>query len=70
LNVTPLGSAPVSVRVGVGAPVVVTVKLPAAPTENVVLAALVIAGGAWFTFNVKLWLVAVPTPLLAVIVIA
>jgi hypothetical protein len=45
------------------------VKLPAAPTENVVLAALVIAG-AWFTFNVKLWLVAVPTPLLAVIVIA
>jgi hypothetical protein len=46
------------------------VKLPAAPTENVVLAALVIAGGAWFTFNVKLWLVAVPTPLLAVIVIA
>jgi hypothetical protein len=69
LNVTPLGSAPVSVRVGVGDPVVVTVKLPAAPTENVVLAALVIAG-AWFTFNVKLWLVAVPTPLLAVIVIA
>jgi hypothetical protein len=70
LNVTPLGSAPVSVRVGVGDPVVVTVKLPAVPTVNVVLAALVIAGGAWFTFNVKLWLVAVPTPLLAVIVIA
>jgi len=68
-NVTPLGSVPVSVRVGVGAPVVVTVKLPAVPTVNVVVFALVIAG-AWFTFNVKLWLAAVPTPLLAVIVIA
>jgi hypothetical protein len=43
-NVTPPGSAPVSVRVGVGDPVVVTVKLPAVPTVNVVLFALVIAG--------------------------
>ena len=67
-NVTPLGSAPVSVTDGVGVPVVVTVKLPAVPTVNVVLLALVIAG-AWFTVRVKLWLAGVPTPLLAVIVI-
>jgi hypothetical protein len=66
-NVTPLGSAPVSVTDGVGVPVVVTVKFPAAPTVNIVLLALVIAG-AWFTVSVKLWLAAVPTPLLAVIV--
>jgi hypothetical protein len=44
LNVTPLGSAPDSVSEGVGVPVVVTVKLPAVPTVNVVLFALVIAG--------------------------
>jgi hypothetical protein len=43
-NVTPLGSAPVSVKDGVGAPVVVTVKLPAVPTVNVELLALVITG--------------------------
>ena len=49
LNVTPLGSAPVSPSEGVGFPVAVTVKLPAVPTENDVLFALVIAG-AWFTF--------------------
>jgi hypothetical protein len=45
-KVTPLGNVPVSASVGVGDPVVVTVKLPAAPTVNVVLLALVIAGGA------------------------
>ena len=44
-NVTPLGSAPVSVRDGVGDPVAVTVKLPAVATVNVVVLALVIAGG-------------------------
>src|SRR5437879_3466176 len=43
-----LGSAPVSVRVGVGVPVVVTVNVPAVPTTNVALLALVIAG-AWLT---------------------
>jgi hypothetical protein len=43
-NVTPLGSAPVSVKVGVGVPVDVLVKLPAVPTVNVVLAALVTPG--------------------------
>jgi hypothetical protein len=52
-NVTPFGSVPVSLSDGVGAPVVVTVKLPAVPTVNVVLFALVIAGD-WFTVSVKL----------------
>jgi len=66
-NVTPLGSVPVSVSVGVGAPVVVTVKLPAVPTINVMLFPLVITG-VWFTFSVKLWFAGLPTPLLAVIV--
>jgi hypothetical protein len=68
-NVTPLGSVPVSVSVGVGDPVVVAVKLPAVPTANVVLFALMIAG-AWFTFSEKLWLAGLPTPLLAVMVSA
>src|SRR5215472_12572307 len=68
-NVTPLGSVPVSVRDGVGVPVVVTVKLEAVPTVNVVLLALVMLGAIpVFTVRVKLWLAGVPTPLLAVIV--
>jgi hypothetical protein len=46
LNETPLGSAPVSVILGVGIPVAVTGNDPATPTVNVVLLALVIAG-AW-----------------------
>ena len=53
--------------VGVGVPVTVTLKLPAVPIVNVVLAALVMAG-AWLTVSVKLWVAGVPTPLLAVIV--
>ena len=70
-NVTPLGSAPVSVRDGVGDPVVVTVKLPAVPTANVVLLPLVIAGAicAVFTVTVKLCEASVPTPLCALMVI-
>src|SRR5216684_1795309 len=52
LNVTPPGSAPVSLSVEAGKPVAVTVKLPADPTVNVVLFALVIAG-AWFTVRVN-----------------
>ena len=43
-KVTRLGSVPVSDKVGVGEPVVVTVKVPAVPTVNVVPAALAIAG--------------------------
>ena len=42
LNVTGLGSAPVSISEGVGLPVAVTVKLPAVPTRNDTLFALVI----------------------------
>ena len=44
LNVTPLGSAPVSLSVGAGDPVAVTVNVPAEFTVNAVLFALVIAG--------------------------
>ena len=65
LNVTPLGSVPLSLRVGVGEPVAVNVNEPAVPTVNVVLLALVMAGG-WLTVSVKLWVAFVPTPLLAV----
>ena len=65
MNVTPLGSVPLSLSVGVGKPVVVTVKLPAAPTVKVVLLALVMAG-AWLTVRVKVWVASLPTPLLAV----
>jgi hypothetical protein len=46
LNVTGLGSAPVSISEGVGLPVAVTVKLPAVPTNNDTLFALVITGAA------------------------
>ena len=44
LNVTPAGRAPDSLRVGVGEPVAMTVKVPAVPAVNVALFALVIAG--------------------------
>ena len=43
-NVTPPGRAPLSLTVGVGKPVVVTVNVPDAPVVNVVAAALVMAG--------------------------
>jgi len=65
VNVTPAGNAPVSLKVGLGVPVAVTVKVPGVPTVNVVLLALVITG-AVFTVSVKLWLAGVPTPLVAV----
>src|SRR5271157_2354479 len=64
-NITPLGKAPVSLRLGVGEPVAVTVKLPAAPTVKAALLALVMAG-AWLTVRVKVWAVGLPTPLEAV----
>ena len=44
LNVTPLGSAPLSLNVGGGLPVAVTGNEPAEPTVNVVLVPLVKAG--------------------------
>jgi len=65
VKVTPLGSVPDSLRLGAGKPVVVTVNVPAVPTVNVALLALVIAGG-WPTVSVKLWLAGEPTPLLGV----
>ena len=39
-NATPVGNAPVSVNVGVGNPVAVSVKDPAVPAVKIVLAAL------------------------------
>ena len=66
-NVTPAGSAPVSLKVGAGNPDAVTVNEPRLPTLNVVAAALVTAG-AWFIVNVKLCVAFDPTPLLAVMV--
>ena len=44
VNVTPPGSAPDSLSVGVGLPVAVTLNVPAVPTVNVVLFGLVISG--------------------------
>ena len=44
MNVTPLGNASISLNAGVGVPVVVTVNDPNAPTVNVALLPLVIAG--------------------------
>ena len=64
-NVNPVGNLPASLSFGLGNPVAVTVKLPALPTTNVALLALVIAG-AWSTESVKLWLAAVPMLLFAV----
>ena len=67
LKVTPLGSVPVSLNVGVGVPVAVTVKVPAVLTLNATLAALVIAGAtvAGLIVSVKLCVAAGGTPLLA-----
>src|SRR5437016_4941860 len=63
LNVSPVGSAPVSLRVGAGNPVAVTVNvIVPMPSANVVLLALVIAG-AWFTVNVKFCVAFGATPL-------
>jgi len=70
-NVTPEGSvAPGSASAmppSSGNPVVVTVKLPAWPTVNVAVAALVTAG-PWSTVKRKVWVAAVPVPLSAVMV--
>ncbi len=68
-KVTPGGSAPTSLNVGVGTPVAATVKVEATPTGKIVLAALVMAG-AWLTMNVNDCVASGSTPLLAVISIA
>jgi hypothetical protein len=54
--------------VGAGIPVAVTVNVPAVPTANVAVFALVNAGGV-FNVSVKLCVAAVPIPLEAVNVI-
>jgi hypothetical protein len=64
-NVTPVGSVPDSLIVGVGLPVAVTVNVPRVPVAKVVLLALVMAG-AWFTVSVKFCVAAAPMPLVAV----
>ena len=53
VKVRPVGSVPVSVRVGVGVPVVVIENVPAVPTVNVVLLALVITGPELGLFTVS-----------------
>src|ERR1017187_8614194 len=70
-NETPEGRVPVSpmtIEAFVGKPVVVTAKVPAVPTLNAVLFALVMAGG-WFTVSVKVWLASGGMPFAAVMVI-
>src|SRR5205814_1232534 len=59
LNVTPLGRAPVSLKVGAGKPLAVTVATLA-----------LVRAGAWSTVRVKLWVAFVPMPLAAVNVTA
>src|SRR5580700_10359499 len=44
LKETPMGSAPDSLRLGAGIPIAVTSNVPAVPTTNVALLALVITG--------------------------
>ena len=71
LNVTPLGSVPVSLSVGVGEPVAVTVNEPAEPTEKLVLFGLLIDGAFVVcpTVRVKFCVAFDPTPLCALKVI-
>ena len=68
MNVTPFGNVPLSLHVDAGFPVAVAVNVPAVPTVNVALFALVIAGGE-FTVSEKLWFAFGATPFCAVNVI-
>jgi hypothetical protein len=67
LKVTPLGKVPLSLRVGAGKPVPVTVNAPAVPTVKVILLALVMAG-AWLTVRTKFCVAFGKMPFEAVIV--
>ena len=67
-RVTPVGSAPDSVKVGAGKPEAVTVKLPAVPSVKVARSAEVMVGCA-STVRVKVWVALGVTPLAAVMVI-
>jgi hypothetical protein len=62
VKVTVLGKEPVSLKLGVGVPEVVTVNELAIPAVNVTLLPLVIVGGVPVTFSVAVLLVA-PGPL-------
>ena len=53
MNVTPDGSAPDSVIVAAGLPVVITEKAPVVPTVNVALVPLVMAGGVGTALTVR-----------------
>ena len=64
-KVTPAGSAPVSLNVGAGKPVIVTAKVEDTSTGNTVLLALVMAGAS-FTVKAKDCVASEPIPLLAV----
>ena len=67
-RVTPVGSVPVSLKVGAGVPVAVTVKVPGLLLVNVVAFAEVMAGAA-FTVKVKDCVASGLFPLVAVMVI-
>ena len=67
VKVTPVGRVLAVLKLGVGKPLAVKVKLPALPVWKPVLLLLVIAACS-FTLKVKLCVAAAPTPLLAVIV--
>jgi hypothetical protein len=73
LNVTPPGSVPFSLSVGIGVPVAVIMNVPTVPTVKAALFGLVIVGAtfdeAGFTVSVKFCVALVPTPLDAVNVI-
>jgi hypothetical protein len=51
-NITPLGSVPVTLKLGEGNPAAVAVKLPAFPTVKVAVLALVIVGAS-LTVRIK-----------------
>src|ERR1700722_12756402 len=65
LNERPFGNAPASLNVGVGKPVAARSKVPAVPTVNVALLAVVIAGASSMT-RVKVWDASGLSPLVAV----
>jgi hypothetical protein len=61
IKLTPAGKLPVSLKLGVGVPLVMTVNDPAMPAVNVALLPLVICGGVPTTFNDAVLLTA-PVP--------
>jgi hypothetical protein len=68
VNVTPAGSVPVTLNVGAGVPVAVTLNVDAVPTAKIVLVGLVMTG-AVSTVSVKLCVAFGVTPFCAVNVI-